>query len=335
MIDATYAVNCLKQGFQRYIRCNKINATIDCGDNYVSFYVKGVNGKQYLTRGSNHHLKMQHLADKDEPWNGDNISVVFIAPSSPQDTRIRGRVRQNHYGGIKPFSVTTYQYDNTILNESDLRQIFYAITVFLNGKGYTDPFAKTPKAAKVIPRNANIKPYKEPSPARNISVDKDGNYVSANAWGADYVSENKQYNTNRNMNKKLIRLTESDLHKIVKESVNKILRESILSEIDLQVEPQRYGEFWLRDKNTWIEFTAEVWVDRTHLECNVYSNGDDARGEQLTNSKEFVDECLHAIINSGYEDNIEGIQEYLDMYAEKGIDYDEAIHQLESNIGRF
>ena len=137
------------------------------------------------------------------------------------------------------------------------------------------------------------------------------------------------------MNKKLIRLTEGDLHRIVKQSVNKILRESILSEIDLQVEPQRYGEFWLRDKNTWIEFTAEVWVDRTHLECNVYSNGDDARGEQLTNSKEFVDECLYAIINSGYEDNIEGIQEYLDMYAEKGVDYDEAMHQLESNIGRF
>ena len=149
------------------------------------------------------------------------------------------------------------------------------------------------------------------------------------------TNDNNKLNCNTNMNKKLIRLTESDLHKIVKESVNKILRESILSEIDLQVEPQRYGEFWLRDKNTWIEFTAEVWVDRTHLECNVYSNGDDARGEQLTNSKEFVDECLHAIINSGYEDNIEGIQEYLDMYAEKGIDYDEAIHQLESNIGRF
>ena len=225
MIDTTYAVNCLKQGFQRYIRYNKINATIDCGDNYVSFYVKGVNWKQYLARGSNHHLKMQHLADKDEPWNGDNISVVFITPSSPQDTRIRGRVRQNHYGSIKPFSVTTYQYDNTILDESDLRQIFYAITVFLNGKGYIDPFAKTPKAAKVIPRNANIKPYKEPSPARNISVDKDGNYVSANAWGADYVSENKQYKTNTNMNKKLIRLTESDLHRIVKESVNRVLKE--------------------------------------------------------------------------------------------------------------
>lgn len=39
--------------------------------------------------------------------------------------------------------------------------------------------------------------------------------------------ENKQYKTNTNMNKKLIRLTESDLHKIVKEAVNRIIKESV------------------------------------------------------------------------------------------------------------
>ena len=38
--------------------------------------------------------------------------------------------------------------------------------------------------------------------------------------------ENKKLNTYCNMNKKLIRLTESDLHKIVKESVNKIVNET-------------------------------------------------------------------------------------------------------------
>jgi hypothetical protein len=37
---------------------------------------------------------------------------------------------------------------------------------------------------------------------------------------------NNYRNESRNMNKKLIRLTESDLHMIVKESVNRILRES-------------------------------------------------------------------------------------------------------------
>ena len=37
------------------------------------------------------------------------------------------------------------------------------------------------------------------------------------------------------MNKKLIRLTESDLHKIVKESVNKVLKEDIPPFIDSEV----------------------------------------------------------------------------------------------------
>ena len=227
MIDTTYAVNCLKQGFQRYIKCNKINATIDCGDNYVSFYAKD-NGsnKQYLARGSNHHLRMQNLADKDEPWNGDNISIVFIAPNSPQDTRIRPRVQQKPYGGIKPFDVTTYQYDNTILDERDLSLIFRSILSFLDGNGYNDPFNGTHKAAKVIPIGANIKPYKEPTrKSRNISVDKNGNYVSASSDGADYVSENKQYKTNTNMNKKLIRLTESELRNMIAESVKRVLNE--------------------------------------------------------------------------------------------------------------
>ena len=39
------------------------------------------------------------------------------------------------------------------------------------------------------------------------------------------LDENKQYKINTNMNKKLIRLTEADLHRIVKESVNRILNE--------------------------------------------------------------------------------------------------------------
>lgn len=41
----------------------------------------------------------------------------------------------------------------------------------------------------------------------------------------DIYREDKQYKRNTNMNKKLIRLTESDLHRIVKESVNRILKE--------------------------------------------------------------------------------------------------------------
>ena len=54
-------------------------------------------------------------------------------------------------------------------------------------------------------------------------------------------TENKQYKSNTNMNKKLIRLTESDLHKIVKEAVNKILTESSIDEVDLYTKSE--GKF--------------------------------------------------------------------------------------------
>ena len=40
------------------------------------------------------------------------------------------------------------------------------------------------------------------------------------------MKPNNQLNCNTNMNKKLIRLTESDLHRIVKQSVNRVLKES-------------------------------------------------------------------------------------------------------------
>lgn len=237
MIDSKYAVDCLRQGFERYIRYKKIDATIDIGSNYVSFYVKDFDntGKQYMARTSTHHLKMQRIADKDKPWKGDNISIAFITPKSKQDSQVRATVRQNAQGTIQPFDITTYQYNNTILDESDLSDIFHSIVSFLNGQGYSDPFKGTAKQAKVISRHSNIKPYKVPATHTNISIDSNNNnrITTKNGYGADYVSESKDiYNNNdiktenymRN-NKRTIRLTESDLHRIIKESVKRILDE--------------------------------------------------------------------------------------------------------------
>ena len=57
-----------------------------------------------------------------------------------------------------------------------------------------------------------------------------------------YLLENKKLNTYYNMNKKLIRLTEGDLHRIVKESVNRILNESF-NDAMLKDDIRRYFEF--------------------------------------------------------------------------------------------
>ena len=55
-------------------------------------------------------------------------------------------------------------------------------------------------------------------------------YIQSLGGAESILFENKTiYNKNTNMNKKLIRLTESDLHRIVKEAVNTILNESFKS----------------------------------------------------------------------------------------------------------
>ena len=125
--------------------------------------------------------------------------------------------------------------------------------------------------------------------------------------------------------KHTIKLNESDLHRIIKESVNRILKESIMDNLNLQVEPKKYGEFWLRDTNTWIEFNADAWIEDGRVMCSVDS--DDRRGYQMCNSESFIDMCASAILQE-YPQNISGIQEYVDKIG----DYDEAINQLESSL---
>ena len=160
MIDPLYGVKCLKLGFDRYIWYIKIGATIRCSNTSASFYVdKGDGTKPTNARTSNHHPNLQNYPKGGRtPWSCDNISIEFIVPHSEEDKkRVRSRVRQNVSGTIKPFNVTIYQYDSDSIAPTAITEIFKAIVVFLNGGGYTDPFAGTTKKAKIISRTANIK----------------------------------------------------------------------------------------------------------------------------------------------------------------------------------
>lgn len=178
--------------------------------------------------------KCNEWLTKDEPWKGDNVSIDFIVPDSEQDKKkLRARVEQNASGTIQPFDVTTYQYDSTLIDPTDITTIFKAIIVFLNGGGYTDPFIGTPKQAKTLPRHSNIKPHRGSTSStpltcsRNISIDENYlNEMTIYCLG-DIIplNENKQYNKNRNM-KQTIKLRESELKRVIAESVNKILSEA-------------------------------------------------------------------------------------------------------------
>ena len=86
------------------------------------------------------------------------------------------------------FNITEYVYNSSILDPQKARLIAYDIKNAMNGNQY----------------------------ANNIRGDK-RNLIATHG--------NNRLNCNLNMNKKLIRLTESDLHRIVKQSVNIILKE--------------------------------------------------------------------------------------------------------------
>ena len=62
----------------------------------------------------------------------------------------------------------------------------------------------------------------------NPNVIDDDNYRSFWSYNDKISPEYFRKNESKNMNKKLIRLTESDLHRIVKESVNRVIREATI-----------------------------------------------------------------------------------------------------------
>lgn len=232
-------INIIKNRLIALVDSGQLKATYKPSNSTISFYVNDIDvGERPLLtlRLSDHNPKYWSYVQQGltPPYEGDgvNVSIEFYRPKKVNGRKQRNRVDTRvkvppMVNGVVPFVVNSYDYTPEKLGETDIDLIYDAILSWINGgygAKYIDPFANTPKKAKVQSKNANI----TWNIAHNISVDKDGNYVSANGWGADFVSEsmrNKKLNCNRNMNKKLIRLTESDLHRIVRESVNKVLNE--------------------------------------------------------------------------------------------------------------
>ena len=100
--------------------------------------------------------------------------------------------------------------------------------------------------------------------------------------GKNTEAENKQYNRNTNMNKKLIRLTEGDLHRIVKESVTRIINESnsLLSEL---------GEICYREGQNRDDFTAHATIRDGQLYLYFRNEKDSPnRQETKTYAKDFI-----------------------------------------------
>lgn len=158
-----------------------------------------------LVRVSNHCTwlyRWDEILEKNPKWKGKPIvSIVFEDSGNTFSDKclILRRFR------MKPIKVMEYVYqlqgNPQFITPQDERLIINGIKQIQGGK-YAD---LTNKCSEPILRISQNPPDVPPTKTMNNN-------------------ENKQYN---NMNKKLIRLTEGDLHKIVKESVNRVLNEQM------------------------------------------------------------------------------------------------------------
>ena len=228
MIEPKYAVRCLKLGLERYIRYQKLNATINCSNSTISIYVNGTSTPTNA-RISNHHPNIQNYPRQGNktPWLQQNISIDFIVPNSNNDTVIRARVQQNSGGTIQPFTVSIYQYDANVIGPNDLIDIFKALLLFLNGKGYTDPFAGTPKAAIPKPRTSHIKPYRPP---RNVSGTTIGSGTTVNQGTIteEYLERMSRMCLKEIYEKKnTMIISETDLKIVISECIRDVLSDAM------------------------------------------------------------------------------------------------------------
>ena len=153
-----------------------------------------------LVRVSNHCTwlyKWDEILEKNPKWKGKPIvSIVFEDSGNTFSNKclVLRRFR------MKPIKVMEYVYplqgNPQFITPQDERLIINGIKQIQGGK-YTD---LTNKCSEPILRISQNPPDVPPTKTMNNN-------------------ENKQYKSNTKMNKKIIRLTESDLHKIVKESV--------------------------------------------------------------------------------------------------------------------
>lgn len=196
-----------------------------------SFYLiqnRGDNNLPVQIRLSNHGTYIETWTDRKElgdsfdridPAHSINISIVFVDNGKSITDDCESQVNcegcalpvckpqtfagQNEIG--RPFKVYQYVYQSNTITPRYINALAKAIFHARYNGDYIDPLRDLPRAAK--PKEFV---------STNLPKQKKPRYKQ---------TENKQYNKNSNMNKKLIRLTESDLHRIVKESVNRILTE--------------------------------------------------------------------------------------------------------------
>lgn len=198
------------------------------GDSWYLIQDRGKGNLPVRIRLSDHGTKLHNWTDREElgdstsridPAYSINISIVFINEGENLTDDCKGQTNcegcalpvckpqtfagQNEIG--RPFKVFQYVYQSDTIAPRYINALTKAIFHARYSGEYIDPLKDLPRAAK--PKEFD---------STNLSKQKKPRYKQ---------TENKQYKNNKNMNKQRIRLTESDLHRVIKESVKRVLNE--------------------------------------------------------------------------------------------------------------
>lgn len=206
---------------------NAIGLTRDALSTYQQYQYP--NGDYMRLRVSNHGIFLQHWFDKNREARMDgqnvpkldvglNLAITFapneqecLAMGKPFPMKIKNvtAAKTQQGNNVKPqFKVRHICYYSWMLTQDDVDAISASLSnCVTNGEDYKEPLQGNPDKVVEWEDTSNLPPKKI-----------EGNTLQQS-------KDNNNLNTEQYMNKKQIRLTESDLKQIVKESVNKILLE--------------------------------------------------------------------------------------------------------------
>lgn len=120
----------------------------------------------------------------------------------------------------RPLKISEYVFESSQLTKQDINLIIKS----LQNLGKSNSFIDLTKRGTSYNRISVCPDF------NNIEITNDGLPRKGGIKGTDFVPESKQYDNNNNENKDMkrtnkIRLTESQLHQVIKESVKKVMKE--------------------------------------------------------------------------------------------------------------
>lgn len=243
---------------------------------YRTFAVEGC--KSLQVRISNHGTHLWTWYDREyDPSATINYCIVF-SEDFKHDSNISVDINiKNRDGKVigqkKSFEVMQFVYDCKQISAQDAALISANIENIWKNRKFEDPLKDTTRHARVmiLKPNENIK----------ILVD---NHPSTTFNDAQTTDNKTNINCSKNMNKKnTIRLTESDLNRIITESVKRVLRENYnnIPQI-LRLEPSSLNDDELKYCCKFLSANADEYTFNETSQAKFNSFFDEWKNRQNT-----------------------------------------------------